>query len=188
MKRAIAAAMLAEVSLSAHTGVGTVSGLMSGFLHPIGGADHVLAMFAVGLWAAQSGGRALWAVPSAFVMMMVFGAFLAIEGINVPFIEEGILASVVVLGAMIAMGIKLPVVISAAIVGVFAIFHGHAHGAEMPLNTLGYEYAAGFVAATALLHIAGIGLGFAIKKITDSRLSHIAGGVIAAGGTVLAIS
>ena len=85
MKKAIAAAMLAEVSLSAHTGVGTVSGFMSGFSHPIGGADHVLAMFAVGLWAAQSGGRALWAIPSAFVMMMVFGAFLGIESIYVPF-------------------------------------------------------------------------------------------------------
>ena len=89
---------------------------------------------------------------------------------------------------MIAMGVKLPVAIASAIVGTFAIFHGHAHGAEMPLNTLGYAYAAGFVAATALLHIAGIGLGFAIKKITDSRLSHIAGGIIAAGGAVLAIS
>ncbi len=188
MKKAVTVAILAEVSLSAHTGVGTMSGLMSGFSHPISGADHVLAMFAVGLWAAQSGGRALWAIPSAFVMMMVFGAFLGVESISVPFIEEGILVSVVVLGGMIAMGIKLPVVISSAIVGTFAIFHGHAHGAEIPLNTLGYEYAAGFVAATALLHIAGIGVGFAIKKVTDSRLSHIAGGIISAGGAVLAIS
>lgn len=164
MKKWIAAAMFLEGSLSAHTGAGMTSGFMSGFIHPLGGADHMSAMFAVGLWAAVIGGRAMWAIPSAFIMMMVFGAFLGAEGLSVPFIEEGILASVVVLGALIVMGIKPPLFLSSAIVGGFAIFHGVAHGAEMPLNVPSSEYAAGFVLATILLHGTGILIGVMFKS------------------------
>lgn len=170
MKKWIAIAMFLEASLSAHTGAGMTSGLMSGFLHPIGGMDHMSAMFAVGLWAAVIGGRALRAIPSAFILMMGFGAFLGAEGVSVPFIEEGILASVAVLGALVAMGVKPPLFLSAAIVGGFAIFHGIAHGAEMPLNVPSTEYAAGFVLATALLHGAGIVAATAFKSGVIQRV------------------
>ena len=188
LKKILIAALIAEVSLLAHTGAGNISGFASGFSHPIGGADHILAMFAVGLWAAQMGGRALWAVPLSFMGMMIVGAILGMEGVNVPFIENGILASVLVLGGMIGFGVKMPVVFSSAIVGLFAIFHGAAHGGEMPLNVGGVEYGAGFVLATAILHVAGMALGLIMHKIAQSRISRIAGGSIAAAGVTLAIS
>lgn len=170
--------MVLEGSLSAHTGAGMTSGFMSGFIHPIGGMDHMAAMVAVGLWAAVIGGRALWAVPSAFIVMMLFGAFLGVEGLSVPFIEEGIFASVAVLGALVVMGVKPPLYLSSAIVGSFAIFHGVAHGAEMPLNTPNTEYAAGFVLATALLHTAGIVVGVmfnsrVFKKVLTRRNANV---------------
>jgi urease accessory protein len=186
LKKILWVAVVAEASLSAHTGHGSVSGFGAGFGHPIGGADHILAMIAAGLWAAQMGGRALWAVPLSFVLMMVAGAAMGINGIQVPFIEEGILASVLVLGALIGFGVKMPVVFSSTIVGLFAIFHGSAHGAEMPLNAGGIEYAAGFVLATALLHIGGIAIGMAMHKF--SKASRVAGGAIAALGLALALS
>ena len=188
LKKVLAVALVAEASLLAHTGHGSVSGFGAGFGHPIGGADHILAMIAVGLWAAQMGGRSLWAVPLSFVLMMVVGAAMGFQGVQVPFIEEGILASVLVLGALIGFGIKMPVVFSSAIVGLFAIFHGTAHGAEMPLNVGGAEYAAGFVLATALLHIGGIAIGFAMHKLSESKASKVAGGAIAASGIALVLS
>jgi len=188
LKKVLAVVMVAEASLLAHTGHGSVSGFSAGFGHPIGGADHILAMIAVGLWAAQMGGRALWAVPLSFVLMMVAGAAMGIQGIQVPFIEEGILASVLVLGGLIGFGVKMPVVFSSAIVGLFAIFHGTAHGAEMPLNAGSVEYAAGFVLATAMLHIGGIAIGFAMHKFAESKASRVAGGVIAVSGLALILS
>lgn len=188
LKKILAVALVAEASLLAHTGHGSVSGFGAGFGHPIGGADHILAMIAVGLWAAQMGGRSLWAVPLSFVTMMVAGAAMGIPGIQVPFIEEGILASVLVLGALIGFGVKMPVVFSSAIVGMFAIFHGTAHGAEMPLNAGGVEYAAGFVLATAMLHIGGIAVGMMMNKLAQSKASRVAGGAIAASGLALVLS
>jgi urease accessory protein len=187
-KKWMVAALIAEASLLAHTGHGSISGFGAGFSHPIGGADHILAMIAVGLWAAQMGGRALWAVPLSFVLMMVAGAAMGVQGVQVPFIEEGILASVLVLGALIGFGVKLPVMFSAALVGLFAIFHGTAHGAEMPLNTGGVEYAAGFVLATVMLHIGGIAAGMAMHKLSASKASRVAGGGIAASGLALVLS
>ncbi len=188
LKKIAVAALVVEGTLLAHTGHGSVSGFGAGFGHPIGGADHILAMIAVGLWAAQMGGRALWAVPLSFVMMMVAGAAMGFQGIQVPFIEEGILASVLVLGALIGFGVKMPVIFSSAIVGLFAIFHGTAHGAEMPLNVGGAEYAAGFVVATAMLHIGGIAVGMAMNKLAHSKGSKVAGGAIAASGLALVLS
>lgn len=188
LKKILAVALIAEASLLAHTGHGSVSGFSAGFSHPIGGADHILAMIAVGLWAAQMGGRALWAVPLSFVLMMVAGAAMGIQGVQVPFIEEGILASVLVLGGLIAFGVKMPVLFSSAIVGLFAIFHGTAHGAEMPLNAGGVEYALGFVLATGLLHIGGIAIGMAMHKFAESKASRVAGGAIAASGLALVFS
>jgi urease accessory protein len=153
----------------AHTGIGDTSGFVHGFSHPIGGLDHVLAMVAVGVFAYQLGGRALWLVPATFVLVMALGGALGIAGVAIPYIEVGIALSVVILGAIIALGIKAPVAIAMAIVGVFAIFHGHAHGAEMPADASGAAYAAGFMIGTALLHAVGLALGFLIGRIGEVR-------------------
>jgi urease accessory protein len=178
----------AQASLLAHTGAGAVTGFGAGFSHPIGGLDHILAMFAVGLWAAQMGGRALWAVPGAFVGMMLVGGLLGISGMAIPFIEAGIVASVVVLGGLIAAGVKTPVAAGMAIVGLFAIFHGYAHGAEMPATAAGVTYSAGFALATAMLHAAGIAAGFALGRIQISHMARFGGGAIAATGLLLAVA
>lgn len=136
---------------------------MAGFSHPLFGSDHILAMVAVGIWAAQIGGRALWVVPSAFVGTMAVGFLLALGGVQLPFVEPAILASVIALGLLVAMAVRLPVAAAAAVVGVFALFHGHAHGGE--LGSAGaLQFGLGFVIATALLHMAGIGLGLGIAR------------------------
>lgn len=180
---ALATAVLPATAM-AHTGAGETSGLMHGFLHPIGGLDHILAMVAVGMFAACLGGRALWLVPAAFVTMMAFGGWLGVEGVQVPYVEAGIAASVIVLGLAVAARITLPAAAAATLVGVFAIFHGHAHGAEMPLDASGLSYAAGFMIATALLHGAGIALGVGGIKIgnrSDLALRASGGGMAALG-------
>lgn len=160
---------LVPAAALAHTGVGDTSGFVHGFSHPVSGIDHILAMVAVGVFAYQLGGRAFWLVPGTFVLVMALGGALGMAGIPVPYVEVGIALSVIVLGAVIALGIKAPVAIAMGIVGLFAIFHGHAHGAEMPTDTLGAAYAAGFMIATALLHGAGILLGFLIGRIGEAR-------------------
>ena len=172
----------------AHTGVGQITGFMHGFGHPVGGADHILAMVAVGLWAAQIGGRALWVVPCTFVSIMVLGGILGFSGVLVPFVEEGILVSILILGILIAGAFKLPLVYSSLLVGIFAIFHGHAHGAEMPESIGAASYAVGFALATAMLHLAGIGLGMLMKKINMQTVTRFAGAAIAVSGIYLAIS
>lgn len=172
----------------AHTGVGETVGFMHGLGHPTGGGDHILAMVAVGLWAAQIGGRALWVVPCTFVGVMVLGGVLGFTGFSVPFVEEGILISILVLGILIAAAVKLPLIYSSLIIGLFAIFHGHAHGTEMPISISTASYAVGFAFATAMLHIAGIGLGMLVKKLNLQMVSRFAGGAIALSGIYLAIS
>ncbi|MGQ3211019.1 MAG: HupE/UreJ family protein [Shinella sp.] len=159
---------------------------MAGFSHPLFGLDHILVMIAVGLWAAQIGGRALWAVPAAFVTTMAIGFGLALAGIALPFVEPAILASVVALGLLVAMAVKLDTVMSAAIVAVFALFHGHAHGGE--LGAAGaWQFGIGFVVATTLLHGAGIGLGLGIARLSGGALAaRIIGGLTALTGLVLA--
>ncbi|SDP63498.1 HupE/UreJ family protein [Phyllobacterium sp. OV277] len=169
----------------AHVGVGETSGFTHGFAHPISGLDHVLAMILVGIFAFQLGGRALWLVPAAFVGMMAVGGALGVAGITVPFVEFGIALSVIVLGAAVAFEVQAPVAIAAGLVGLFAVFHGHAHGAEMPESAGGLAYAGGFMAATALLHIAGIGIGFAVGKIgqrVGSSVVRLIGGLAALVG------
>lgn len=151
----------------AHPGHDETVGLMQGFGHPISGLDHILAMVMVGVFAWQLGGRALWLVPATFVLVMAVGGGLGVAGINVPFVEAGIALSVVVLGAAVAFGVKAPVAIVMALVGMFAVFHGYAHGAEMPENAGGLAYAVGFISATAVLHLAGIGIGFLIGKFGE---------------------
>ncbi|MBA4789453.1 MAG: HupE/UreJ family protein [Rhizobiales bacterium] len=172
----------------AHTGVGDAHGLAHGFLHPLTGLDHVLAMVAVGILAWQSGGRAVWAVPLTFVALMVVGGALGASGIDLPYVEIAIALSVVVLGAAVAFGVTLPLAGAMAIAGFFALFHGHAHGAEMPDDASGLAYGLGFVAATAALHLAGIGLGMGIARMGERHgavLVRASGAAIALGGVML---
>jgi urease accessory protein len=166
----------------AHVGVGAVHGFMHGLAHPFSGLDHVCAMVAVGLWAAQMGGRAMWRVPLTFVGVMVLGGLLGMANIPVPFVEGGIAMSLLVLGVLIAAAMRLPLLLSAAIVGVFAIFHGYAHGAEMPHDASGLEYAAGFVLATILLHASGIAVALLAKSQGRAQWLRLAGVAIALCG------
>jgi len=170
----------------AHPGVpGHAHGLATGLVHPLTGLDHLLAMVAVGIWAAQRGGRALWTVPLTFVSVMALGAALSSAGISIPLMEQGIAASVLVLGILIATSVRLPVAIGAALIGCFALFHGFAHGAEMPASASGLAYGLGFVASTALLHLAGITVGLSAKQFDSSRLMRCAGVAIAVCGLVI---
>ena len=185
---ALAAAALPTAAF-AHTGIGATGGFAHGFMHPISGLDHVLAMIAVGLLAAHLGGRALWMVPASFMTMMAVGGALGIEGVHVPFVEAGIAASVIVLGLVVAMRWTLPAAAAASMAGLFAIFHGHAHGTEMPMDAAGFNYGLGFILATGMLHAAGIGLGLAIGKAgAHARIALQAGGgaIAAAGAAVMA--
>jgi urease accessory protein len=175
-----AALTLIPTAAFAHPAIGDAHGFVAGFAHPLGGLDHILAMVTVGIFAWQLGGRALWLVPATFVLAMAAGGALGMAGVPVPFVEVGIAASVIVLGAVVAFARRAPVAIAVALVGVFAIFHGHAHGTEMPLDAAGGAYAAGFMLATALLHAAGIALGFAIGRIAHGRAGYQLGGSLVA--------
>ena len=171
----------------AHTGAGSTSSFISGITHPTGGLDHLLVMVAVGIWAAQMGHRSIWAVPLAFVSVMALGGVLGISGTAIPFAVQGIVISVLVLGVLIAAAVKLPLVASAVIVGLFAVFHGHAHGAEMPDTVSGMAYGIGFILSTALLHMGGIGFGLLMQKIYRPQLVRLAGASIAAFGGYLCL-
>ena len=156
--------LFTSVGAQAHILSNDVHGFGSGFAHSLHGLDHILVMVAVGLWAAQLGGRARWLVPASFVGVMALGGALAMAGLRVPFTEEGILLSVLALGILIAVAARFPLAGSMAIVGIFAFFHGHSHGTEMPANVVGYLYGTGFALATALLHASGIGLANAVHN------------------------
>ena len=172
----------------AHAGHGTTVGFAAGFLHPLSGLDHLLAMVAVGLLAARLGGKALWAVPAAFIGMMAVGGALGMNGFGLPMVEFGIAASVIVLGAAVALDFSLPISATMGLVGFFAIFHGHAHSSEVPLAASGLSYGFGFVMATALLHCMGLGLGLSIMRATGTRSSGIvkvAGAAMAGAGVAL---
>jgi urease accessory protein len=189
MKTLLALVLALTPSLAfAHVGVGDTTGIAQGFMHPISGTDHVLAMVAVGLLAVHLGGRALWLVPLSFVAMMAFGGVLGMAGIGLPFVEVAIGLSVVVLGIIVAARVNPPAAIAMALVGLFAIFHGHAHGAEMPETASGLAYGVGFILATALLHAIGIGVGILIGNAGQrySRtISQIAGGAMALAGIAI---
>ncbi len=176
-------AFLAVPSLAhAHTGAGASTGFLHGFGHPFGGIDHLCAMLAVGLWAAQMGGRAIWAVPLSFVSVMAAGGVLGMLGISLPLVESGILLSVLILGVLIAAAVRLPLSASIVLVGLFALFHGHAHGAEMPGTASGVPYAGGFVLATIVLHLCGLGLGIGFQKSAPAGFVRLAGAAIALCG------
>jgi len=178
-----AGAAFAPETAFAHIGAGHASGFARGFLHPIGGLDHVLAMLAVGMFAANLGGRALWAVPLTFVAVMALGGALGARQVELAYVEVGIALSVVVLGLTVATRPNWPVAAAMALVAVFAVFHGHAHGAEMPMAASGAGYAAGLVLATAILHLAGIALG--TGAALWSRAAPLAGSAMALAGVAL---
>ena len=182
----LAAALLLPTLAQAHVGAGETGGVLHGIGHPLRGLDHLCAMLAVGLWAAQRGGRATWIVPLSFLAVMALGGVLGILGVHVPFVESGIVVSVLVLGVLIAAAVQLPLPASIFVVGLFAIFHGHAHGAEMPESASGFAYGAGFLIATASLHACGIGVGIAIEKLATPTFVRFAGlAIVLAGGFLL---
>jgi urease accessory protein len=166
----------------AHTSGGLQGGFSSGFGHPIQGWDHVAAMVAVGLWGAFLGQPAIWVLPVVFPLVMTFGAVLGILGVPIPAVETGIALSALCLGLLIALAARLPLWLAGIIVGVFAIFHGYAHGAELPENSNAFAYSVGFVVSTGLLHLAGITLGLLVRWRVGRVAVRATGGIIAASG------
>jgi urease accessory protein len=186
-KLSLAALLMAAATMPAyaHIGIGPTSSFSAGFSHPFSGLDHLTVMIAVGLWAALKGGKAIWAWPVAFVGVMLAGAGLGMAHIPIPFVEPGILASVVALGLLVALAVGLPVSAGVAIIGIFALFHGHAHGTEVPENAGGFEYMMGFAVATTILHALGISTGLA-SGLRYRALTRAAGALCAAIGIGLA--
>ncbi len=177
----LTAALLAAPAL-AHEQQGQAAGFLAGLQHPVSGLDHVLAMVAVGLWGAQLGAPAIWVLPIAFPLVMAMGAMLGFLGVPVPGIEYGIAASGILLGAAVMFEARPPLVVAASLVGLFAIFHGHAHGTELPPQQSALLYSMGFVMATGCLHAAGIGIGTVRRWAWGQRLLRAAGAIVAAGG------
>ena len=177
--------LLCAPAALAHPQKGEAVGFLTGFRHPISGLDHVLAMVAVGLWGAQLGSPAIWLLPVAFPMVMAIGGTLGLIGIPLPGVEYGIALSAILLGAAVMFELRPPLAIAAALVGFFAIFHGHAHGTELPPGQSALLYSMGFVIATGCLHALGIGLGTVHRWAWGQKFLRIAGATVAAGGTFL---
>ena len=180
------AGVLLAGAAQAHTGHDHGEGFVSGFLHPLTGADHLLAMVAVGLWASQLGGRALWLVPAAFVAVMAAAGGFGFAGLIPPGIEVAILASLVVIGGAVALALRLPTVAAMVVVGAFAAAHGLAHGAELPEAAGALGYMLGFMLATAALHGIGIEIGLLSARRFSGRITRVAGGLVALSGLALA--
>ena len=166
----------------AHEAVGVMGGLTSGFLHPLFGLDHLVAMIAVGLWGAFLGSPAIWVLPIIFPLVMALGGALGVIGLPLPYVEAGIAGSAVVLGLMVAFAVRPPIWIAALIVGAFAIFHGHAHGTELPQAADPLAYSLGFVVSTGLLHLAGIALGLLVGWPLGRYAVRTGGAAIAVAG------
>jgi urease accessory protein len=178
----VAALLMTPDVAFAHNEAGVAGGLMSGFLHPLLGWDHIVAMVAVGLWGAFLGAPAIWILPIVFPLVMVVGGVLGIVGVPVPFVETGIALSAVVLGLLVAAASRPPIWFAAIIVGAFAIFHGHAHGTELPSASNPIAYAVGFVVATGLLHLSGIAFGLLTRWPNGQWIVRAGGVVIASVG------
>jgi urease accessory protein len=166
----------------AHTGAGGLGGFGAGFLHPILGWDHVLAMVAVGMWGAVLGMPLIWVLPVTFPLMMALAGLLGGLGLELPVMEQGIALSVLVLGAMVALRARPPLPVAVLIVAVWAVFHGWAHGAELPESADPFAYGIGFVLATGLLHLLGIGLGLLVRWPQGERALRLGGEVIGLAG------
>ena len=181
--RAIAAVLAIVPALAlAHEETGQAAGFLSGLAHPVSGLDHVLAMIAVGLWGAVLGPPAIWVLPVAFPLVMALGGLMGLLGIPLPGVEIGIAVSAIVLGAMVLAELRPPLWLAAAIVAFFAVFHGHAHGRELPAGTSALLYSLGFVVATGLLHAVGILLGIAHRSAAGRHAVRVAGGGVALAG------
>jgi urease accessory protein len=174
--------LLSAGGAAAHTGGAEGAGFVTGFLHPVLGWDHVAAMVAVGLWGAFLGRPAIWVLPVAFPLVMAVGGVLGVLGLPLPGVETGIAASALVIGLAVALAAKPPLWVAAAVVAAFAVFHGHAHGAEMPVAASPLAYGIGFVLATGLLHGAGIAFGLLAASPAGRVAVRAAGGVIALAG------
>lgn len=177
-----AAFVLSAATASAHSAHGTVNGFSSGFMHPLTGLDHIVAMVAVGLWGAFLGGRAMWLLPVVFPVVMAFGGAMGVLHVPMFGVETGIALSGVVLGSMVAFAARPPLWVAAAIVGIFAIFHGYAHGEELPESANAMTFAIGFVVSTGLLHLTGIAFGLLTKWPWGRGLVRAGGVAIAAVG------
>jgi urease accessory protein len=188
----IAIILLGSSSMAfAHPGH-SVSGFAAGLMHPFSGLDHLLAMVAVGLWAAQGstkkrGGKRIWLLPATFMTMLATGAAIATQWQSLPLVEAGVATSVLALGLLIALSMQLPMMSSVAITALFGLFHGYAHGLELPQSAAPAEYALGFLAATAALHLCGITAGVVTRQ-HDALLSKMLGIVIAANGAYLLVN
>jgi urease accessory protein len=166
----------------AHVERGGASGLLAGLHHPVSGLDHVLAMVSVGLWGAQLGAPAVWLLPVTFPMVMAFGGMLGLLGVRLPGVEVGIAVSALLLGLAVLAEWRPPLSAAAALVGCFAIFHGHAHGSELPAGASGVLYSIGFVVATGTLHAVGIGIGVIHRWGWGRAALRLVGGVVALAG------
>ena len=166
-------------------GDGATLSFAAGLAHPLSGLDHIAVMLAVGLWAALKGGRALWFWPAAFVGAMLLGGALGMDHVPVPFVEPGILASVVAVGLLVALAVDLPVALGALVIGAFALLHGYAHGSEATEDIGGLSYMAGFALATATLHLTGIGFAQLMTRAHMRPVIRVAGGLCVFAGAVM---
>jgi urease accessory protein len=176
------ALLLATLPALAHVQEGQAAGFLTGLAHPVSGLDHVLAMVAVGLWGAQLGVPAIWLLPVTFPLVMAFGGFLGLVGIPLPGVETGIALSALALGLAVATSWRPPLAIAALMVAAFAVFHGHAHGTELPAGQSGLTYSIGFVMATGLLHLAGISIGLIHRWPVGRVALRVLGAGVAVGG------
>ncbi len=174
--------MILSGPAAAHIGNGLAGGFTSGLMHPVLGLDHVVAMVAVGLWGAFLGSPAIWLLPVVFPLVMAFGGALGILGVPMPAVETGIALSGIGLGLMVALAVRPPIWVAALLVGFFAIFHGYAHGAELPTSASPLAFSLGFVISTGLLHLAGIALGTLTRWPWGEGVVRAGGGVIALVG------
>ncbi|MEY3760591.1 MAG: hypothetical protein RIR39_2082 [Pseudomonadota bacterium] len=177
--------VLITTTVQAHTLTAEATSGLAGLMHPFLGLDHLLAMLAVGLWAAQQGGSRLWQLPTAFLSMILFGALLGQTGFSLPLIEAGISSSLLLLGLMLMFAIRMAIMPSLLMVGLFAVFHGYAHGAEIPQTVVLIDYAAGFMLASAALHGLGIGLGLLARGGQSEKLLRMSGIAIGLTGAWL---
>jgi urease accessory protein len=184
---ALVAALVFPMMAQAHPGHDEVQGVAAGMLHPLAGMDHLAAMLAVGLWGAQMGGRARWILPLSFVVMMGVGAALGMAGVQLPMVEATVLASVLVLGLMLALAARTPLVVGGVLTAVFALAHGHSHGAEVASQGSALGYGVGFMAMTLGLHLAGLGAGELALRIRREGALRMVGGLIVGAGAWMAL-
>jgi len=184
----LAAALFAGAEpASAHI-LSSAGGFASGFAHPMTGADHFLAMFAVGIWGAQMGGRSVWTLPVTFPLIMAAAGLAGMSGLVLTHVETGIALSILALGLAIALRLRVPEALALLAISVFAVFHGYAHGVELPLATDPAAYAVGFVVATGCIHVLGIGVGLVLLRPMRGRLAQGLGAAIAAAGVAYLVA